>query len=243
MVISMEQYIFENPAFLVGMVLLGILVAAGVTYEIMRHKTRALRNKGKEDRNVIIQSLQAIANAIDANDEYSSGHSLRVAAYSVEIARHMEMDKEFIDNIYYIGLLHDIGKIGISTTIIKKLGKLTDEEYESMKAHTIIGLEIVKNVTAISGLTAGVGQHHERWDGKGYHEGLEGEDIALTARIIAVADAYDAMSSERSYRTALPKNVIVQEFEDCAGLQFDPTIAAIARELIENGDFEKASAE
>jgi len=230
----------EHPVFLVVIVLLGIFATAGITYEMMRQRARtASHAHGKQQRDKIMQSLTAVANAIDANDEYTAGHSMRVAAYSVEIADRMGMDKSFLENIYYTGLLHDVGKIGISTEIIKKLGKLTAEEYESIKSHTNIGFEIVKNVTAIPGLIDGVTEHHERWDGKGYHQGLEGEEISLTGRIIAVADAYDAMSSERSYRTALSKKVIVQEFEDCAGLQFDPHIASVAGELIENGEFKR----
>jgi len=234
---------FEQPAFFVVIVILGVLVAAGITYEIMRQKARTLRTEEQTQREKMLQSLTAIANATDVNDEYTDGHSRRVAAYSAEISRRMGMDSEFIENIYYIGLLHDVGKIGVATEIIKKLGKLTDDEYESIKLHTSIGYEIVKDITAIPGLVEGVSQHHERWDGKGYHQGLEGEDIALTARIIAIADAYDAMASERSYRTALSKNVIIQELEDCAGLHFDPHIASIAGELVGNGVFESVDSE
>jgi putative nucleotidyltransferase with HDIG domain len=186
-----------------------------------------------------VQSLTAIANTIDAKDEYTSGHSVRVATYSAEIARRMGMDKEFTENLYYIGLLHDVGKIGIPNEIINKPGKLTVDEYDSMKTHTAIGFEILKGITAIPNLTAGAIEHHERWDGKGYQNGISGENISLQARIIAIADTYDAMSSDRSYRKALPKGVILEELKKCEGTQFDPQITAIAIELIENGDFER----
>jgi len=234
-----ELAFFEHTVVWAAVFVLGVLAVAGTTFAITRYRTRALRARQQEYRELIVQSLTAIANTIDAKDEYTSGHSVRVATFSVEIARRMGMDKEFLENLYYIGLLHDVGKIGIPNEIINKPGKLTDDEYEAMKTHTDIGFKILKGITAIPNLTAGAIEHHERWDGTGYQNGLAGENISLQARIIAIADTYDAMSSDRSYRKALPKEVILQELDKCEGTQFDPRIAAIAGELIKRGDFEK----
>ncbi|MCL2169197.1 MAG: HD domain-containing protein [Defluviitaleaceae bacterium] len=242
---AIEIEFFKELAFLehglarTALIILGFLGVAAITFAITRFRTRALQVRQEEYRELIIQSLTAIANTIDAKDEYTSGHSVRVAAYSVEIARRMGKDNEFTENLYYIGLLHDVGKIGIPNEIINKPGKLTHDEYESMKTHTTIGFEILKGITAIPNLTAGAIEHHERWDGKGYQNGISGENISLQARIIAVADAYDAMSSDRSYREAMPKDTIIEELKKCSGTQFDPRIASITIELIENGDFEK----
>jgi HD-GYP domain-containing protein (c-di-GMP phosphodiesterase class II) len=149
----------------------------------------------------------------------------------------MGMSKEFIENLYYIGLLHDVGKIGIPDTIINKPDKLTDEEFNTMKQHSGIGREILKGITAIHNMTAGAEEHHERWDGNGYQHGIVGENISLEARIIAAADTYDAMSSDRSYRKALPREFILEEFKRCKGSQFDPEIADIVIRLIERDDF------
>ncbi|MCL2198344.1 MAG: HD domain-containing protein [Defluviitaleaceae bacterium] len=238
-----ELAFFEHTLVWVIIFVLGVLGVTWITFAVTRYRTQALQARQLEYRELIVQSLTAIANTIDAKDKYTSGHSVRVATFSVEIARRMGMDKEFTENLYYIGLLHDVGKIGIPNEIINKPGKLTDDEYNSMKTHTAIGFEILKGITAIPNLTAGAIEHHERWDGKGYQNGISGENISLQARIIAIADTYDAMSSDRSYRKALPKEAILQELKKCEGTQFDPHIASIAIELIENGDFEKIDTE
>jgi len=234
-----ELAFFEHTIVWVALILLGIIMVVALSAAIIRLRTRALQARQQEYREIIIQSLTAIANAIDAKDEYTSGHSVRVANYSVGIARKMGMDSEFTENLYYIGLLHDVGKIGIANEIINKPGKLTDEEYNEMKTHPGIGYEILKGITAIPFLTAGAIEHHERWDGKGYQAGISGENISLQARIIAVADTYDAMSSDRSYRKALPQDVILAELKKCEGTQFDPQITPIAIELIESGELSK----
>ncbi|MCL2170998.1 MAG: HD domain-containing protein, partial [Defluviitaleaceae bacterium] len=232
-----ELTLFEHAIVWVLVFALGFFAIIGIGYGIMRYRVRALQARQQEYRELIVQSLTAIANTIDAKDAYTSGHSVRVATYSVEIARRMGMDDEFTENLYYIGLLHDVGKIGIPNEIINKPGKLTDEEYDAMKTHTTIGFEILKGITAIPNLTAGAIEHHERWDGKGYQSGISGEDISLQARIIAIADTYDAMSSDRSYRKALPKEDILEELKRCEGTQFDPRIVAVAIDLIKKGKF------
>jgi len=234
-----ELAFFEHAIVWVVISVLSLALVFFVTFAIIRYRTRRYLARQQEYRDIISQSLTAIANAIDAKDTYTSGHSVRVAAYSVEIARRIGMDKESIENLYYIGLLHDVGKIGVPNEIINKPDKLTDEEYAAIKTHTNIGFEILKGITAIPKLTAGAAEHHERWDGMGYQNGISGENISLQARIIAVADVYDAMSTDRSYRKALTKSAILNEFKTCAGTQFDPEIAAIAVNMINDGSFDK----
>jgi energy-coupling factor transport system substrate-specific component len=232
-----ELQFFERTSVWVAMSILALMLFMLTAAVIMRIRTRRLLEKQREYRTIIIQALTAISSAIDAKDSYTSGHSVRVAAYSAEIAQKMGMGKEFIENLYYIGLLHDVGKIGIPDTIINKPDKLTDEEFDIMKQHSDIGKEILKEITAIHNMTAGAEEHHERWDGNGYQQGIVGESISLEARIIAAADTYDAMSSDRSYRKALPKEVILEEFKRCRSSQFDPEIADIVIELIEQDTF------
>jgi len=227
-----EYFIVWLAIALTALFLIALLLAA-----IVRIKSRKDREKQREYRAIISQALSAIANAIDAKDSYTSGHSVRTAAYSVEIARRLGMDKNFIENLYYVGLLHDVGKIGIPNEIINKPEKLTEDEYNAMKHHPNIGQEILKDITTINNLTAGAAEHHERWDGNGYNRGIIGEKISLEGRIIAAADTYDAMSSNRSYRKGLPKEVIAEEFKNGKGKQFDPKIAEIVIDMIENDHF------
>lgn len=199
----------------------------------VEYKTRKLEKRSRQLKRMTVQVMQTLAGTIDAKDKYTNGHSVRVADYSAMIAAKMNMAPEEIDNIYYIGLLHDIGKIGIPDEIINKTSKLTDEEYAIIKTHPVIGSEILEKMSELPDIMVGARWHHERYDGKGYPDGLAGEDIPLVARIIGVADAYDAMSSTRSYRGVLPQEVIRNEIQKCAGSQFDPEIAAIMIEIIE----------
>ncbi|MCL1806484.1 MAG: HD-GYP domain-containing protein [Oscillospiraceae bacterium] len=199
---------------------------------------KTYENQTRIDSRVIIsQMLTIIRNLIDKRDSFTSGHSARVAACAHEIARHMGLDDGFLENLFYIGLLHDVGKVIVPNEIINKPAKLTDDEYAIMKKHTSVGKELLEDVTFIRNLTAGASEHHERWDGKGYGQGISGEDISLEARIIAVADTYDAMSEDRPYRKALPKEVIIEEFTRCSGAQFDPQIIPIITDLIERDYF------
>ena len=232
-----ELQLFEHLSVQIALGVLIVAFASLIFYATVKYRTRRLYEKQQEYRTIISQALGAIATAIDAKDSYTSGHSVRVASYSVDIAKAMGMDADFIENLYYIGLLHDVGKIGIPNEIINKPASLTDEEYSIMKEHSNIGQEILKEITAIHNLTKGAAEHHERWDGKGYSAGISGADISLEARIIAAADTYDAMSSDRSYRKALPKETILAEFQSCKGNQFDPEIADVTIALIEKNLF------
>ncbi len=180
------------------------------------------------------QTATALVNAIDAKDTYSRGHSVRVARYSERIARILGMSEEECDRVYYSGLLHDVGKIGIDDRIINKNGKLTQEEYEIIKQHPMMGNQILSSIDAFPYLSIGAHYHHERYDGMGYPDGLKGEDIPEIARIISVADAYDAMTSNRSYRDAIPQFLVREEIVKGSGTQFDPKIASVMLKIIDS---------
>ncbi len=188
---------------------------------------------------LIDQIITALSNTVEAKDIYTGGHSARVAAYVREIMCRMGAGEQEQIDAYYMGLLHDVGKIRVPDSIINKNGRLTDEEYEQMKLHTVAGYHILKEVTMIPDLAMGARWHHERYDGKGYPNGLSGENIPLIARIISVADSYDAMTSNRSYRKTMPQQEVRQEIEKGMGTQFDPKIAQIMLDMIdEDNDYE-----
>ncbi len=177
--------------------------------------------------------VQTLAEAIDAKDTYTNGHSDRVAIYSKEIAKRYGYSEKEQEEIYMMGLLHDVGKIGVPDNVINKTSKLTDEEFALIKVHPEIGDRILKKVKEMPKLSIGARWHHERYDGSGYPDGLKGEDILEEARIIAVADAYDAMTSHRSYRDILPQEVVRSEIEKGKGSQFDPKFADIMLQMID----------
>ena len=196
-------------------------------------KTAELLESNRKVTNLSTQVMMALASAIDAKDAYTNGHSVRVANYSRELARRMKKSSQEINDIYYIGLMHDIGKIGIPNEIITKPGRLTEEEFAVIKSHPTIGADILKKISEMPDIYIGARWHHERYDGKGYPDGLHGEDISEVARIISVADAYDAMTSRRSYRDMLPQDVVKAEIEKGKGSQFDPVIATYMIDMIE----------
>ena len=196
-------------------------------------QTKELVLQQKTIEKHFIQTVTALSEAVDAKDRYTSGHSKRVAEYSKMLASEMGMSKEEQDEIYRAGLLHDVGKIRIPVDIINKAGKLTDDEYNIIKIHSVTGYHILKGISGSKRISLAAKHHHERYDGNGYPNGLQGEKIPLEARILAVADAYDAMTSDRSYRKALPQDVVRQEFVDGLGKQFDPKIAQIMISLID----------
>lgn len=199
--------------------------------EVERQTRQAEERRRKVER-MSEQMMQTLADAIDAKDKYTNGHSIRVAAYSREIARRAGKSAQEQKHIYDMALLHDIGKIGISDEIINKTSELTDEEYEIIKSHPVIGSDILENMTELAYIGIGARWHHERWDGKGYPDGLKGTEIPEEARIIGVADAYDAMSSKRKYRDVLPQEVVQQEIQRGRGTQFDPVFTDIMLDMI-----------
>lgn len=201
--------------------------------EVARQTRRAEERRKKVER-LSLQIMQTLAGTIDAKDTYTNGHSIRVAEYSREIARRYGKSGKEQEDIYYIGLLHDIGKIGIPDEIITKNARLSDREYLMVKTHPQIGGDILKNISEIPYIDVGARWHHERYDGTGYPDGLKGEEIPEVARIIGIADAYDAMSSKRNYRAEIPQDVIRKEILEGRGTQFDPVFADIMLEMIDD---------
>ena len=191
-----------------------------------------VRKKSLENESLSFHVVQTLAEAIDAKDTYTNGHSTRVAQYSKEIARRYGYSGKDQDEIYMMGLLHDVGKIGVPDEVINKTARLTDEEFALIKEHPVIGFKILDKIKEMPRLQIGAHWHHERYDGKGYPDGLVGEQIPEEARIIAVADAYDAMTSYRSYRDVLPQKVVAEEISKGKGKQFDPVFADIMLEII-----------
>ena len=188
----------------------------------------------QEYRKIILGVLYSLTYAIDAKDTYTSGHSSRVATLSVTIGKEMGLDNAWLERLEYSSLLHDIGKIGIPESILLKKGKLTDEEKSVMNTHPEISAQIIQPISFFSNLVPIVRHHHEHFDGQGYPEGLVGEEIPFGARILALADASDAMRSDRCYRHALPKEIMIEEIKNNSGTQFDPSIVKILLTCLKN---------
>ena len=190
--------------------------------------------KAKEEiKTLSVEVMEALAHTIDAKDEYTKGHSVRVAKYSKMLAERLGLNDEDCESVYYMALLHDIGKIGVPNEIINSKSKMTDEEYAIMKTHPGIGSDILEEIKSRPDLMIGARWHHERYDGKGYPDQKAGEDIPYFARIISVADSYDAMTSNRSYRKFLPQDVVRGEIEKNCGTQFDPNVAKCMLSIID----------
>ena len=192
-----------------------------------------IQNAEREKVELSNELLVSLAQTIDAKDTYTNGHSIRVAMYSRMLADRLGFDEKECDKIYRMGLLHDIGKIGVPNDIINKKGKLTDEEYEVIKSHTIQGYEILKRIKSFPELAQSARWHHEKFDGTGYPDKLKSTEVPLEIRIISVADSYDAMTSNRSYRNYLPQSVVKGELEKFSGTQFDPDVAGQMLKIIE----------
>ena len=203
----------------------------------LEYEVRVQTRKAEERRNQLEklseEVMRTLANTIDAKDPYTNGHSLRVAKYSKEIAKRAGMTKEQQKEVYQMALLHDIGKIGVPDEIINKDTRLTDEEYETIRRHPAIGSDILRTIEEMPDIMVGARWHHERYDGHGYPDRLAGTEIPEVARIIGVADAYDAMTSKRSYRNILPQDVVRGEIERGKYTQFDPVFADIMIQMID----------
>lgn len=195
-------------------------------------KTDVVKAQHEKLERISMQIVKTLSGAIDAKDTYTNGHSTRVAEYSREIAKRVGFSEKQQDDIYMMGLLHDVGKIGIPESIINKPARLTEEEYRVIQNHPAMGAKILSNITEFPKLATGARWHHERYDGKGYPDGIAGEDIPVEARMIAIADAYDAMSSRRSYRDALTQDYIRGELVKGRGTQFDPIFTDVMLEMM-----------
>ncbi|MBR1628344.1 MAG: HD domain-containing protein, partial [Lachnospiraceae bacterium] len=200
---------------------------------LVEERTQALRQEEESYRHLSEQIILALSSAVDAKDEYTNGHSRRVAKYATMIAEVLGKDKTYQQQLYYMGLLHDIGKIGIPDEILHKDSKLTDSEYATIRQHPVMGAKILDQIEEIPQLALGAHYHHERFDGKGYPDGLEGYDIPEQARILAVADSYDAMTSRRTYQDVTSQAFARSEIEGGRGTQFDPKMADAMLTLID----------
>ena len=185
-------------------------------------------------REQFLDFINSLVSAIDAKDPYTKGHSKRVTEYSVAIGREMGLHEEELENLEYMAILHDVGKIGIQDSILNKQDQLNDEEFDIMKTHTLIGAKILGEMKSLKELASGAKYHHEKYDGSGYCENLKGEEIPLEARIISIADTYDAMTTDRPYRKGLEHKVAVNEINRCAGTQFDPEIVKYFNKIMKD---------
>jgi putative two-component system response regulator len=199
--------------------------------------TSTLKGERQRMSRLTFQLLSALASTIDAKDEYTRGHSNRVSLYSFAIAREAGcLDRKELETLVHAALLHDVGKIGISDAILRKPGKLSEDEFKVIKDHPAIGWNILKNVSMLPGISWVARWHHERYDGSGYPDGISGEAIPQMVRIVSIADSYDAMTSDRSYRKALSEDRAIMELKAGKGRQFDPYLADVAIDLISHGE-------
>jgi putative two-component system response regulator len=194
-----------------------------------------VEEKTRQYQELALESIFAIVNIIEAKDEITEGHSVRVAGYSIALARAMGYDEQRVDEVYQTGLLHDVGKIGIPDLILKKEGKLTSEEYGEIKEHTSIGGHILAAIETMGYLADGAKYHHEKFDGTGYPKGLKGKEIPEIGRIIAVADVFDALVSKRHYKEPMDVEAAKQEILRGSGTQFDPDIVQVFLKLLDDG--------
>ncbi len=225
----------SSELFWIVIALFILTAAVTVTNEINYARYRKVREKEEETQRILLESFKTFAHIIDAKDPYTQGHSLRVAEYSRLIAKEMGYSDDEQDRIYWIGMLHDVGKIGVTDAILQKPGRLDNSEYTMMQTHVDIGGEILKDFNALPGIADGARYHHERWDGKGYSSHLSGTQIPEIARIICVADSFDAMTSPRVYRKAMSVEHARHELLSCSGSQFDPKIVSFIIKLIDEG--------
>ena len=239
-----DEFVIFGAYVCIGLIGLMIATVLQTIYDVFAEFKAHERQRTEMMNNTI----ETIAGAIDARDEYTGGHSERVGMYAQLLAREVASEYDLTDEdvlrIHYIGLVHDIGKIGVADGVLNKAGKLTNEEYSLMKRHTDIGYELMSSMgSEIEGVLDGVRSHHERFDGSGYPDGLAGEDIPLVARILCIADSYDAMTSNRVYRKRLTNEEVQNELARCSGSQFDPKLVQAFVKLLERGDLHENTVE
>ena len=193
--------------------------------DYQQHLEERVEAQARKIRAAFLSALMALAHALEAKDRYTNGHSQRVARISVAIAKELDMSRDSVERVRVAGLIHDIGKIGVRESILNKTGKLTDEEFQHIKEHPETGEHILNPIVDDNEILRIVRNHHEHYDGTGFPDALSGEQIPLGARILAVADAYDAMTSERPYRRAMSAQTACAEIERGKGAQFDPEVA------------------
>ncbi len=204
-----------------------------LTKEYQETLEKKVMEQSARIRNIFTEAVSSLTNAIEAKDHYTKGHSIRVTKFATWLAEELDLEYEIISDIVLASQLHDIGKMGIVDEILNKPGKLTDEEFDIIRNHSMLSVKILEPILPEEPLAI-VRHHHERWDGKGYPDGLSGKEIPLGARVINVVDTFDAMTSKRAYRDALPVQTAFEEIERCTGSQFDPEIASHFKAAYEN---------
>ena len=197
---------------------------------------RKLKHALRQNQELFLETIRTLAAAIDAKDPYTKGHSERVSAYSMAIARHLGLGFDDVFHVRIAAILHDVGKLGIKDGILNKPGGLTDEEYEIMRRHPGIGAQIMAPISKLKSIIPGIRNHHETWDGKGYPDKLEGEQIPMVARIIGVADTFDAMTTHRPYQNAMPLATVTEKMRSMAGTRFDPVVLDAFSAAVAAGD-------
>ena len=218
---------------------LAVIVAAavGIVWFYFHRKTLKLQAKEHENRQLVGEITKAFARTIDMKDHYTNGHSSRVANYTAMLTRELGYDEETVERYFNIALLHDIGKIGVPSSVLNTPGRLTDEEFDTIKSHTSLGHRVLKDISIMPELATGAWAHHERPDGKGYPRGLKGDEIPRVAQIIAVADTFDAMYSDRPYRKRMNFDKVVSIISEVSGTQLEPDVVDAFLRLVEKGEF------
>ena len=236
--ITKEREMYDNTWFIFYILSVPMFTVGWVTWLLVKRHERKMQEQlelANKQIEMGKQTVIAIARTVDAKDQRTSDHSKRVAIYSAQIARAYGLDEKQCRDIEWSAQMHDIGKIGIPDAILNKPSRLSDEEYAIMKSHTTRGAEILKDFTLLDNVIDGAQYHHERYDGRGYPKGLKGEEIPLFARIIGVADAFDAMTANRIYRQQMDFSYVLGEMQRCRGSQFDPKFVDILLKLINDG--------
>jgi energy-coupling factor transport system substrate-specific component len=232
-----EKAMHEKLWFkLMRFVMAGLLIAL-LALLYIRYRMRKLKKKEEEQKLLIREIVEAFAKTIDMKDKYTNGHSTRVAEYTCMLTRELGYDEETVEKYYNIALLHDIGKIGIPPEVLNKPGKLTDTEFNIIKSHSALGYNALKDISIMPELSIGAGSHHERPDGKGYPKGLNGDEIPRVAQIIAVADTFDAMYSDRPYRKRMNFDKVVSILKEVSGTQLQGDVVDAFLRLVDKGEF------
>ena len=215
-----------------------LLIESGIKSIEQMHEIKKINEKLSDTyqklQNSYLESIQTLRYTVEAKDSYTRGHSDRVSEISVLLGKYLGLSDQDLEHLRLGGLFHDIGKIGVPDIILQKNSKLTDDEYSQIKQHPNIGIHILSNATIFNDILPIVEYHHEKFDGTGYPKKLAGNDIPYLARIAAIADSFDAMASRRAYRDSLPLEVIISEFERCKGSQFDPQMADVFLDILNN---------
>ncbi len=215
-----------------------LLIESGIKSIVQMNEIKRINDELKNTNDMLekayLESIETLRYTVEAKDTYTKGHSDRVSAYSVLIGKHLGLPEEDLKTLELGGLFHDIGKIGVPDSILLKDTKLTNDEYSEIKNHPSIGAHILSSATIFKDIIPIVKHHHERYDGHGYPSQLKGDKIPYLARITAISDSFDAMTSRRTYRDSLPLNTVIDEFEDCKGTQFDPELTDVFLDILRN---------